>query len=137
MSDHIPKHIMAAVRRGHVREVTLSCDHCGRQHTGYYAGPDRAARVAAARRYAAENLAWLITEHNDSCPFCRKPPAWPNDCALCDWPRIQVDGQQGHSQHYYGGHINDDRKGWVEPSPQLRLERMKLRRIWEKAVTAR
>jgi len=53
--------------------------------------------------------------------------AEPNACALCAIPERQ------HVQHYFGQHLNDDRKGWVAPDDQTRLARMRARRAQRQA----
>jgi hypothetical protein len=70
IDDNTLNQIRAAVHAGHIGQVTIFCDECGREETGDYTGETREARFEAARDHLAATAGWEITDVHDLCPSC-------------------------------------------------------------------
>lgn len=67
----VPDDIAAAIRAGHVGQVSLFCDECGMTETMDCTGVTREDRFNAAREYLGAVKGWHCDSGADLCPNCK------------------------------------------------------------------
>lgn len=105
-------------------QITVFCDHCGREHTGDYLvsdDMDRAERLAVARKHLADNEGWkhdkfgddFCPEHasgetpkqaTEAQPGTESPCSVPDSCEdgeLCD--RHETERAHAEGEHAFCG----------------------------------
>lgn len=65
----VPDEVRAAIHAGHVGQVGIFCDRCGRTFEGDFLGETREDRFAAARRHLEVRHGWRCGDE-DLCVVC-------------------------------------------------------------------
>lgn len=67
----VPSDIEAAIREGHVGQVSIYCDECGSTETMDCTGVTREDRFGAAREHLVAVKGWRCDSETDLCPNCK------------------------------------------------------------------